>query len=81
MNELALAIQVTIFNRGGMVIGLIFNHKVSDACSFCFFLNSWAAITRGISDIQIPRFEFATLFPPETSPIIVPTRGKHKIVI
>ena len=81
VNELALAIQVIIFNCGGLVIGLIFNHKVSDACSFFFFLNSWAAIARGISDIQIPRFEFATLFPPETSRIFVPTRGKHKIVI
>ena len=48
---------------------------------FFFFLNSWAAIARGISDIQIPQFEFATLFPPKTLPIFDPTNGKHKIVI
>ena len=68
VNELALAVQVTTFNCGGMVIGLVFAHKVSDACSFFVFLNSWAAIARGSSDdIPPPRYESAAFFPPETS--------------
>nr|POE96283.1 vinorine synthase [Quercus suber] len=63
----SIAVQVTSFNCGGMVIGTVFDHKVSDACSFFMFLRSWAAIARGYTDIAIPRFESATFFPPETS--------------
>jgi shikimate O-hydroxycinnamoyltransferase len=68
VNGLAIAVQITSFNCGGMVIGLVFDHKVSDAFSFFLFLKSWAAIARGSSDITIPQFESATLFPPETLP-------------
>ena len=67
VNGIAIAVQVTSFNCGGMVIGTVFDHKVSDACSFFMFLRSWAAIARGYTDIAIPRFESATFFPPETS--------------
>jgi shikimate O-hydroxycinnamoyltransferase len=68
VNGLAIAVQITSFNCGGMVIGLVFDHKVSDACSFFLFLKSWVAIARGSSDITIPQFESATLFPPEVLP-------------
>ncbi|KAM3753939.1 hypothetical protein ACB098_03G130300 [Castanea mollissima] len=67
VNGIAIAVQVTSFNSGGMVIGIVFDHKVLDACSFFMFLRSWAAIARGYTDISIPRFESATFFPPETS--------------
>ncbi|KAM3706135.1 hypothetical protein ACJW30_03G132600 [Castanea mollissima] len=67
VNGIAIAVQVTSFNSGGIVIGIVFDHKVLDACSFFMFLRSWAAIARGYTDIAIPRFESATFFPPETS--------------
>ena len=54
VNGLVMAVQVTTFNCGGMVIGLVFDHKVSDACSFFLFIKSWAVIARGSSDIVIP---------------------------
>ena len=40
VNGLAIAVQVTFFNCGGMVVGLVFDHKVMDACSFFFFVKS-----------------------------------------
>ncbi|KAB1201178.1 Salutaridinol 7-O-acetyltransferase [Morella rubra] len=78
VNELPLAVQVTSFTCGGIVIGLAFAHKVSDASSFILFLNSWAAIARGNSDIAIPRFESASIFPPVTLPSHTPPRGTEK---
>ncbi|KAB1201188.1 Vinorine synthase [Morella rubra] len=84
VNELAFAVQVTTFSCGGIVIGLVFAHKVADASSFFMFLNSWAAIGRGSSDITTPRFEAATIFPPETFPSYTPSRGlrkKNKIAV
>jgi shikimate O-hydroxycinnamoyltransferase len=65
-NELALAIQFTSFDCGGIAIGFLFAHKVADASSFFLFLNSFAAIARGSGDIATPRFEAAEIFPPET---------------
>ena len=84
VNELALAVQVTTFNCGGMVLGLLFAHKVSDASSFFLFLNSWAAIARGCGDdIPPPQFDSAKFFPPVTSPTFDASRGveKDKLVI
>jgi shikimate O-hydroxycinnamoyltransferase len=81
VNGLAIAVQITSFNCGGMVIGLVFDHKVLDACSFFLFLKIWAAIARGSSDITIPRFESATFFPPRTLDIPNPSSEKNKIVV
>ncbi|KAG2707972.1 hypothetical protein I3843_05G155500 [Carya illinoinensis] len=82
-NEVALALQVTSFTCGGIVIGLVFAHKVSDASSFFLFINNWAAIARGSSNIAVPRFESVTIFPPETFPSYSASRGtgKNKIAI
>lgn len=54
VNGIAIAVQVTSFNSGGMVICIVFDHKVLDACLFFIFLRSWAAIARGYTDIAIP---------------------------
>ncbi|KAB1201176.1 Vinorine synthase [Morella rubra] len=83
VNEIPFAVQVTAFACGGIVVGLTFAHKVSDASSLFFFLNSWAAIGRGSSDIATPRFDTATIFPPVTLPSYTLPRGtdKDKIVI
>ncbi|KAF5443018.1 hypothetical protein F2P56_035615 [Juglans regia] len=83
VNEVALAVQVTSFSCGGIVIGLVFAHKVSDASSFFSFLNTWSALACGSNDITNPRFESAMIFPPETFPSYSPSRGiaKNKIVL
>ncbi|KAE8023614.1 hypothetical protein FH972_009289 [Carpinus fangiana] len=82
VNELALAVQLTTFDCGGIVIGVVFAHKVLDASSFFLFLNSWAAIARGSSNVATPLFESATIFPPVTVPSFIAPRGspgKEKI--
>jgi shikimate O-hydroxycinnamoyltransferase len=57
------------------VIGVVFAHKVADASSFFLFLNSWAAIARGSSNIATPHFESASIFPPVTVPSYIVPRG------
>ncbi|XP_059445216.1 stemmadenine O-acetyltransferase-like [Corylus avellana] len=82
VNEVALAVQLTTFDCGGIVIGVVFAHKVADASSLIFFLKSWAAIARGSSNIATPHFESATIFPPVTSPSFILSRlgtGNDKI--
>jgi|UniRef100_A0A2N9IAH1 shikimate O-hydroxycinnamoyltransferase len=82
-SELPIAIQVTFFNCGGLVMGLIMSHKVSDALSCIMFLNTWTAIARGdSSNIVSPQFHSATLFPPRALSGFDPTTGiiKENIV-
>ena len=82
VNGLAIAVQVTFFNCGGMVVGLVFDHKVMDACSFFFFVKSWAATAHGSSsNIATPRFESVRFFPPENKIYAYPSAGKDKIVV
>uniref|UniRef100_A0A7N2L851 Vinorine synthase n=1 Tax=Quercus lobata TaxID=97700 RepID=A0A7N2L851_QUELO len=65
VNELPAAVQVTFFNCGGLVIGVLMSHRIIDALSFILFLNSWAAIARGHGNIVTPPMDSATLFPPQ----------------
>jgi len=65
VSEVALAIQFTSFNCGGIAIAFVFAHKVMDASSFFLFLNTFSAIARGSGDVIVtPRFEAAKIFPP-----------------
>ncbi|KAG6713760.1 hypothetical protein I3842_05G170100 [Carya illinoinensis] len=82
-NELPLAVQVSVFNYGGIVMGLTFAHKVMDASSFFLFLSSWAAIASGTtkecsSNIATLVFESAMIFPPESGPTYNPDKGTGK---
>ncbi|KAG7979920.1 hypothetical protein I3843_05G155400 [Carya illinoinensis] len=65
-NELPLAVQVSVFNYGGIVMGLTFAHKVMDASSFFF------------SNIATLVFESAMIFPPESGPTYNPDKGTGK---
>ncbi|KAI3923909.1 hypothetical protein MKW98_012698 [Papaver atlanticum] len=60
-----LAIQVNIFECGGIVIGMCMAHKLADASTMFTFIADWAAKARGtIEDIKGPSFDFSyTLFP------------------
>ncbi|KAG6654850.1 hypothetical protein CIPAW_05G174300 [Carya illinoinensis] len=64
-NELPLAVQVSVFNYGGIVMGLTFAHKVMDASSFFF-------------NIATLVFESAMIFPPESGPTYNPDKGTGK---
>ncbi|XVE85231.1 hypothetical protein DITRI_Ditri17bG0075000 [Diplodiscus trichospermus] len=84
VGDLILAIQVNMFDCGGMAIGVCISHKISDALSLVMFLNNWAATARGDSDADTvsPRFDLATLFPPRSISGFKPSTGiiKGKIV-
>ncbi|KAK8549181.1 hypothetical protein V6N13_063577 [Hibiscus sabdariffa] len=62
-----LAVQVNIFDCGGIALALCFFHKIFDATTVYAFLNSWAAFSRG-SNGEIPNPGLlgasSRLFPP-----------------
>ncbi|CAL9188522.1 unnamed protein product, partial [Musa hybrid cultivar] len=41
-----LSVQVTEFKRGGVVVGLAFDHRVADAFYTSMFLVAWAECAR-----------------------------------
>ncbi|GAB2233401.1 hypothetical protein Drorol1_Dr00002623 [Drosera rotundifolia] len=62
------AIQVTLFQQGGIAIGGCFGHKVFDAISVGCFMWKWTGIfnPKGHVEVEIP-FDFTTassIFPP-----------------
>ncbi|CAI9108580.1 OLC1v1008223C1 [Oldenlandia corymbosa var. corymbosa] len=71
-NSVLLALQINIFNCGGIAIGMQMYHGVADGTSAVNFMNAWAASCRG-DDIThedfAPRFiSMADLFPPINLP-------------
>ncbi|KAK8549187.1 hypothetical protein V6N13_063583 [Hibiscus sabdariffa] len=62
-----LAVQVNIFDCGGIALALCFFHKIFDATTVYAFLNSWAAFSRG-SNGEVPNPGLlgasSRLFPP-----------------
>ncbi|OVA11850.1 Transferase [Macleaya cordata] len=64
-SKVVLAVQVNIFDGGGIVIGVHISHKIADASSFITFIKDWAATARGaIEQIKSPSFEdLPSLFP------------------
>ncbi|KAL3537881.1 hypothetical protein ACH5RR_001247 [Cinchona calisaya] len=65
-NTILLAIQINVFDCGGIAIGVQMSHKIADGTSLVTFMNAWAANCRG-DDAEIPRanFDLASLFPPK----------------
>ncbi|KAJ8759512.1 hypothetical protein K2173_007129 [Erythroxylum novogranatense] len=64
VNDLVAAVQVTHFDCGGTVIGLLFQHKIGDGMSSINFLNNWGEIARGNNHVSSPCFDLAVRFPP-----------------
>ncbi|KAK0579255.1 hypothetical protein LWI29_023460 [Acer saccharum] len=60
-----IAIQINIFNCGGLAIGFMYSHRIMDCFTFSMFINGWAKIHKvGVNDVDIPDFESAgILFP------------------
>ncbi|GJU21103.1 pelargonidin 3-O-(6-caffeoylglucoside) 5-O-(6-O-malonylglucoside) 4'''-malonyltransferase-like protein [Tanacetum coccineum] len=61
-----LAIQVTIFECGGVAVGVSVAHKIADVSTLCIFLNEWACMNREENEIEFtgPGFNSPSLFPP-----------------
>ncbi|XP_035842262.1 anthranilate N-benzoyltransferase protein 1 [Helianthus annuus] len=58
-----LAIQVTKLKCDGIVIGVMFDHRIADGYSANMFISSWADITRSKTPSMIPSFERSYLKP------------------
>ncbi|OWM71840.1 acetyl-CoA-benzylalcohol acetyltransferase-like [Punica granatum] len=59
-----LAIQVNVFECGGLAIAVQFNHVLTDMSSICMFLSAWAITNReGILKAVHPSFDAPSLFP------------------
>ncbi|KAM7523107.1 hypothetical protein LguiA_013009 [Lonicera macranthoides] len=65
--EHEVAIQVNLFNCGGIVIGICISHKIADVSTLCTFIRGWAAMSRGAQKLVGPIFNSSSLFPPGDS--------------
>ncbi|XP_058068751.1 stemmadenine O-acetyltransferase-like [Magnolia sinica] len=63
--DVLLAVQVNLFNCGGMAIGVCIFHKVADGTTIATFINRWASQSHGTSDTTGPDFQSSTFFPTE----------------
>ncbi|KAM0932151.1 putative vinorine synthase [Dioscorea sansibarensis] len=62
-----LAVQLTVFDSGGHVLGLSMSHLIADGASMAMFLKHWSSISRGeaINGSILPNFRSASfLFSP-----------------
>ncbi|KAH7835350.1 hypothetical protein Vadar_025357 [Vaccinium darrowii] len=75
VRDLLLVIQVTFFACGGMAVAVGISHKIADALSLFMFITSWAATAHGDTNIPLPQFESATLFPPVDTTGFKPSTG------
>ncbi|KAM7523095.1 hypothetical protein LguiA_012997 [Lonicera macranthoides] len=65
--EQEVAIQVNLFNCGGIVIGICISHRIADVSTLCTFIRGWAAMSRGAQKLVGPIFDSSSLFPPGDS--------------
>ncbi|KAK3443279.1 hypothetical protein EUGRSUZ_B03452 [Eucalyptus grandis] len=81
-NALVTAIQLNLFNRGGIGIGVCISHKIADRATLSTFLSSWGAISRGASKLVAPYQDTTTIFPPREFRVPLPNNliKKEKIV-
>ncbi|XP_059281498.1 stemmadenine O-acetyltransferase-like [Lycium ferocissimum] len=83
-----LVVQVTVFECGGMILGCLVSHKLSDASSICTFINNWAAAARGANNSNSLTPDFTSVvkvFPPTKQPSPLPfanpVGGEEKQII
>ncbi|XXG73298.1 hypothetical protein AAC387_Pa07g2245 [Persea americana] len=61
--ELLVAIQLNIFEWGGMAIVVLLSHKIADGATIKAFLNAWSATAWGVDGVIQPKFMANSLFP------------------
>nr|XP_027109682.1 vinorine synthase-like [Coffea arabica] len=64
-NTILLAVQINIFDCGGLAIGVQMSHKIADGTSLVAFMNAWAANCRGDAEIHQSSLDLTSLFPPK----------------
>ncbi|KAK4835721.1 hypothetical protein QYF36_013584 [Acer negundo] len=67
-----VAVQINIFNCGGIAIGLLTSHRTMDGFTFSSFTNGWAKACKigNINEVIVPNFEAGILFPPRDTPVV-----------
>ncbi|KAI3504557.1 hypothetical protein L1887_26124 [Cichorium endivia] len=66
--EEQVAIQVSLFDCGGIAVGVCMSHRIADACSFSSFVSHWFALAKGPeTPLTGPVLDSAVLFPPMDS--------------
>ncbi|KAI3820685.1 hypothetical protein L1987_08233 [Smallanthus sonchifolius] len=66
--EEQLAIQVNLFDCGGIAVGVSMSHRIGDACSISSFVRHWFALAKGSeTPLPGPVLDSAVLFPPMDS--------------
>ncbi|KAI9108178.1 hypothetical protein K1719_021051 [Acacia pycnantha] len=71
-----LAVQVNHFECGGTAISVCLSHKVAEASSLCHFVKDWASITAKSSQVTLPHFNGASVFPMADLPIFPETEAE-----
>ncbi|XP_035550998.1 vinorine synthase-like [Juglans regia] len=78
-----LAIQYSIFECGGVAIGVIDSHKIADGTSLATLINAWASTSRGAShEVTNPSFDASIHFPRTVLPewfSMVPPMEKERL--
>ncbi|EXB82427.1 Vinorine synthase [Morus notabilis] len=75
VTELALGLQINVFECGGIAIGVCNSHQLSDALSNITFIKTWVATARREPDIVRPEFISGKLFPPKNLVGLNPSIG------
>ncbi|KAI8532340.1 hypothetical protein RHMOL_Rhmol11G0206800 [Rhododendron molle] len=77
------AVQINLFDCGGIVVGVRVSHKVADAFSIITFVNAWATANKtSIKKVFSPSFSLGSLFPTSNLlPKNPPPSGKNGVKI
>nr|GEU30771.1 transferase, chloramphenicol acetyltransferase-like domain protein [Tanacetum cinerariifolium] len=77
-----LAIQLTVFECGGISVGVSVAHKIADASTICTFLNEWAFMNReeNVTEFLGSGFNSSLLFPPRGERPIAPPTHKSDVM-
>ncbi|KAF2282362.1 hypothetical protein GH714_043912 [Hevea brasiliensis] len=68
MNVPLLAVQITIFNCGGLAVAMCGSHKLFDGPTGRAFFTTLASVSRGnLNDVILPNLNEASLFFPSTT--------------
>ncbi|GAA0174673.1 hypothetical protein LIER_28011 [Lithospermum erythrorhizon] len=63
-----LAVQVNMFQCGGIAIGFCLSHRIADGSSLWTFIKAWAAKAAGQRKVVSPVFNCASLLPARGTP-------------
>ncbi|KAL6347291.1 hypothetical protein AAG906_013727 [Vitis piasezkii] len=68
-----VVIQTTLFECGGLVIGICICHAIADGFTMVKFITSWATASQvGTKELLLPCFNLASLFSTKVLPMLKP---------